>query len=138
MNKDALKGAALALAAAYLFGCLLALFSARGESSLYDLLLVGFVGLAFSFWFVIPIGMILGVLIPKLFADRSAAAAASGGALLGFAAGFIGGRLLSLFLSWLSIASGADKSLSLYFSLVIGIYCAPWTSVYAYVRRSAA
>jgi hypothetical protein len=83
---------------------------------------VGFVGLAFSFWFVIPIGMVLGVLIPKLFADRSAAAAASGGALLGFAAGFIGGLLLSLFLSWLSISSGTGRSLHLYFSLVIGLY----------------
>lgn len=137
MNKDALKGAGLALVAAYLFGCLLTLFSARGAPELSHMFVAGFAGLCFSFWFVIPIGMLLGVLLPKFFAHRSAAAAVTGGASLGFAAGFTGGVLLSLFLNWLGIGSGEGMSIHLYFSLVMGLYCAPWTCAYACLRRAA-
>ncbi|HEY0099094.1 MAG TPA: DUF5957 family protein [Pyrinomonadaceae bacterium] len=135
MNKDALKGAGLALVAAYLFGCLLVLFSARGAPELSQVVVTGFAGLCFSFWFVIPIGMALGVLIPKLSAGRSVGAAATGGALLGVAAGFIGGILLSLFLDWFGIGFASGKSRLLYFPFVMGIYCAPWTSAYACFRR---
>ena len=136
MNKDALKGAGLGLVAAYVFGCLFILFSARGEIELSQFFLGGLVGLIFSFWFVIPIGMILGVLIPKLFAHRSAPAAVAGGALSGFAGGCLGGLLFYLFLNWFGITTEADKNPLLYFSLIMGIYCAPWTSAYAYLRLS--
>lgn len=137
MNKDALKGAGLALVAAYLFAFLLSLLSARGEPELPQLLVAGFAGLCFSFWFVIPLGMVLGVLIPKLFAHRSGAAAVAGGSVLGFAAGFIGGVLLSFFLNWLGIGSGEGRSIHLYFSLAMGLYCVPWTCAYACFRRTA-
>lgn len=137
MNRDALKGAGLALVAAYLFGFLLALFSARGARELSHLFLAGFAGVCFSFWFVIPMGMALGVLIPKLFADRSGAAAVAGGASLGLAAGFIGGILLTLFLHWLGFGYSSERSRLLFFSLTMGIYSALWTCAYACFRRAA-
>ena len=79
MNKDALKGAGLALAAAYVFGCLFILYATGGELKLSQFFFGGVAGLIFSFWFAIPVGMIMGVLIPKLFAHRSAPEAVAGG-----------------------------------------------------------
>ena len=133
--KDMFKGIALALVAAYFFAFLFMLALAhQSESALSEAAIGGFVGILISFWFVIPLGAALGLLIPWLFAGCSRSAALLGGALLGFYLGLVGGILI---FGW-GPAGGFDAVVRKGFEggVMMGIYCAPWTGVYACLRRS--
>ena len=135
--KDMLKGIALALVAAYFFAFLFMLaLDHKSESALSEAAIGGFIGIRISFWFVIPLGAALGLLIPWLFAGRGFGDALLGGALLGFYLGLVGGILIFGF-GWGAGARGLDAAVRKGFDggLLMGVYCAPWTGVYACLRR---
>jgi hypothetical protein len=127
MIKDILKGIALASIAAYIFGVLFMWVTDPPDSVSPEIFLASLNGLLLTFWLFIPIGMGLGILIPRLFAGRSASFAFFGGIILGFFFGLAGGLLLD-FLS-------GKHGQNFIFSLFMGVYCAPWAGVYAWVRR---
>jgi hypothetical protein len=127
MLKDILKGIALACAAAYLFGILFTLVTEPTHLVLPEILLAGLQGLLLTLWLFIPVGVVLGVLIPRLFAGHNAAVAFFGGIILGIFFGLAGGLVLA-FLS-------GNLRQNFIFTLCMGVYCALWSGIYACVQR---
>ena len=133
--KDTLKGIAIALVAAYFFGIGFSLLFGFDDpmtkpGSIF--IVIPIVGLLYTFWFVIPIGAVLGILIPKIARDYSRQASITYGLLLGVAIGAVG----SLALSAIGITSGFRDGYWKDFAvllLAMSLYSAFWTAGYAYL-----
>jgi hypothetical protein len=135
MIKNALKGIAIALIAAYGFGIVFSLIFGFDDpmakpGSIF--IVIPIFGLFYSFWFVIPIGVILGILIPKIAYSHSRRNAIIYGLLTGLAVGTVGSLALSAigltdqfrFPNWANFTV---------FLIVMSLYSAIWTAAYAYL-----
>jgi hypothetical protein len=137
MIKNALKGIAIALVAAYGFGIFFGLSFNSGRADIANslfggLIVIPIIGLLYSFWFVIPIGAILGILIPKIARNYSRKITLIYGLLIGLAIGIT----LSLILSAIGFTTGFRDGYWLdfiSFLLATSIYSALWTMGYAYL-----
>ena len=124
--KNALLGIALAIAAAYLYAVLIAVFilGARGFLVLFST--IPLVALFYTSWVVIPLGAALGMLIPPLAYGKSRGMAALQGAASGAAAGLISAVCLT---SAYDLGWGGG-----FFVYSITAYCAVWVGAYAFYR----
>lgn len=124
--KNVLVGIILSLVAAYLFPVVLftVLEWPRGFLLLFSA--IPFYGLLYSFWLVIPLGVALGMLIPRMARGKSRWMAALRGAGFGALAGLVS---VFCFTSVFNIDSGAGV---LWSSVII--YCALWVGGYAFYR----
>jgi hypothetical protein len=133
--KNALKGIAIALVAAYFFGIVFGLL--YGSRSLFDsvfgsFILIPIVGVIYTFWFVIPIGAIFGILIPKIARHHSRKVTIIYGLLIGIVVGIAG-----TFALWvIGFQDGFRESHSrdvIIFLSVMSLYSSIWTIAYAYL-----
>lgn len=124
--KNILLGIALALIAAYMFPVVLftILEGPRGFLALSTA--IPLYGLFYSFWLVIPLGVALGMLIPRMAQGKDRLTAALQGA--GF--GAVGG-LASVF-CFTSVYQSRGGLGVLWISVIL--YCALWVGGYAFYR----
>jgi hypothetical protein len=140
--KEALTGIFLALAAAYFFSVLTALQYLPGRNlgvSIAGSLFTVFVfyplfGLLYSFWFVIPIGAIIGVLIPKIARDYPRRTTVFYGLLLGVAVGITGSLALGFYIGTPQNGYWRD----FFGVLVMSLYSAVWTGFYSFLCGKSA
>jgi Na+/H+ antiporter NhaA len=99
--------------------------------------------LAYTFWFIIPLGAIVGVLIPKIVGSKTALESILYGIFFGLAIGILGGVVLSSFLNaWLASGSSWNSPLwwqdfarkTLVGCITLSLYSIPWTSAFAYLH----
>jgi hypothetical protein len=123
--KNALLGIVLALVATYMYIVAVAVLigGARGVPLAFSV--IPFVVLFYTSWVVIPSGVALGMLIPRIAFGKTRWMAALQGAVLGAVTG-----LLALF------CLGAVYPLELRDSFVMSViaYCALWVGAYAGFR----
>jgi hypothetical protein len=93
--KNAIKGIFIAILAASTFTVLLAAPFCLGKPD-FLFTIVGW-GLLFTSWFVIPIGAIFGMLIPKIAAGKTPTQAAKWGVLPGIGLGAVGSFVLNFY-----------------------------------------
>jgi hypothetical protein len=124
--RNALVGVVLALVAAYLYIVALSVYieGPRGVTVFFSILPL--IGLLYTFWLVIPLGIALGLLIPQLAYGKTRGMAALYGAVPGAVAGAVSILCLdSVYNARLSTDPVAAASV---------VYCAMWTSAYACYR----
>lgn len=136
--KNALKGIAIALTAAYFFPIVGSPLFGFGDPSngLQKSLFILFIftpifGLIYSFWLVVPLGIALGSLIPQIARQQPRQTAI----LYGLLIGLLGGTALSLILSAVKILPGFRDGYWRDFAIVLlamSVYSAVWTSLYTY------
>jgi hypothetical protein len=136
--KDALKGIAIALTAAYFFPIVCSPLFGFGDPSngLQRSLFILFIstpilGLIFTFWLVIPLGAVFGILIPQIARLQPRQTVMLYGLLLGLS----GGTVVSIILSVVKILSGFRDGYWRDFApfwLAMSVYSAVWTSLYTY------
>ena len=127
--KNALLGVAIAFAAAYLFPFVFAtlLYGSVGLQLLFSEWT--FQVLFYVSWIVIPLGVALGVLIPRVAAGKRRWVAALHGA--GY--GAVGG--LAAMICFASVFLNCMRPDGLWVGIVV--YCAVWVGAYAYIRAKA-
>ncbi|MDT4895299.1 MAG: hypothetical protein QOH25_376 [Acidobacteriota bacterium] len=122
--KNVLLGIVIALVATYLFPGVLFFFLEGPKGLLVIFSLLPLYGLFYTFWLVIPLGVALGMLIPRMASGKDRWTAALHGAGFGALAGLVS---VFCFTSVFRLGPGVDV---LWISVIA--YCALWVGGYAF------
>ena len=127
--KNALIGVAIALVAAYSFPVVLVtlMMGSRGLRLLFSPVLLQ--ALFYTSWIVIPLGVALGMLIPRMAAGKRRWVAA----LYGAGYGAVGGLAATICFSYVF---GLEKETTPLAAAAVA-YCAAWVGAYAFIRAKA-
>jgi hypothetical protein len=120
--KDMFLGIIFALVAFYVYFTIL-IWNTQDAASFF---ISAFFLLLYTFWIVIPMGAVLGIIIPKMVYDKTPKLAALQGAAIGIAAAII-------IVLGLSIFYGISESWLRGFLQIAGYFVA-WTTIYALTR----
>ncbi len=127
--KNALLGVAIALVAALLFPIVLVTLLVGPDGLRYVLSPVLFIGLFYISWLIIPLGVALGMLIPRIAAGKTRWTAALHGAGYGAAGG------LALIFGLTPVFRAPFRPDWMWAAIIA--YCAVWVGAYAYIRAKA-
>jgi ABC-type branched-subunit amino acid transport system permease subunit len=148
-GKRIVMGAMIAASGAYAWSLLTFEFSeiGAGESrllfSIWTAPLVAAYAVLITSWFVLPIGGLLGVLMPSVIKSCSGQTAFSRGAFLGICVGLIAALLTTIFMQWPEISGSATiVNHQAYFKSVFHRFtgylltmipiCALWVGIWAW------
>ena len=144
--KNAIQGMAVSVLGAYVYAVLIIWNGDSSSMSLHELFVTGpLFALSYTFWFIIPLGAAVGILIPKNVRGVSRGRAILYG--LGFAV--VVGGCVTIILLALELPQAAtlyvrahpgpwwDNFLrhAVRRCVIIILYSAPWTVAYAYLSR---
>jgi hypothetical protein len=127
--KDIFLGIAIAHVAAYVFSIIIVWNPSHHRGLLEgDLYIAALYLLFYGFWLVIPLGIILGIVIPKMVYDKTRWIAALHGAAIGIVAALM---VMSCLWMFFGISSWSEALNGLFW---IAAYFTVWTSLYAFIR----
>ena len=124
--KNALLGIVLAFIAAYLYIFLFIVVIERARGSFRLLAIFPLVALLYTSWVVIPLGVALGMLIPRIAYGKSRWMATLQGAALGGLSG-----LMAIFCVTSVYPIGLGETIIV---LSVMVYSAVWVGAYAFYR----
>ena len=129
------KGVVSALLAAYIFIALYTFIPSDMSNFASSFIVIPIFGLLYTFWLVIPVGAVLGLVIPTMVNNRSRQTSVLYGGLLGAGVGAIVCILLSLIGLLPALRNGVWLDFTVLL-LAMMLYSAAWTGIYAFFCRS--
>ena len=127
--KNALIGVGIALVAAYTFPAVLLTLMMGPRGLMFLFSPMSLAGLLYASWIVIPLGVALGMLIPRMAAGKRRWVAALRGAVYGA----VGGAAAMICFVY---AFGLERETHL-LAAAAAAYSALWVGAYAYIRAKA-